>query len=361
MNTSQNTPAEQERKSEISCQLSISIDIAGSTAAKQQIRTFQERYGRHEEQFNEYLRAFCGVELDFYQGLDRATVARLDDLFVVKHIGDEIWCLVPLVASQTKRSQAVIDGVLRALSNVLDRHSEMTFAVTDRVEGPDFNPHEEIEWEPVDLAVKATVDLLEEVIDVTAFRHEFLVPRLLRRSTDEEETKAAARILEKLNFGSTQSVGTRVRTVVRTDYVGLDVDRFFRLTKFAQPGLIVAGDTLCDYMEWPRKSEVDARSDQLSCLLPVWDRELFDKYPDAAPDTGRLHTWTALARKEEILKGITTPYGFRYLMGSYSSIPGKARLKGYEGLFKPSVELLREAGLLGPPVRLEDDDTESNP
>lgn len=335
--------------------LSISIDVCGSTAAKAQIRSFQEKFGRHAEQFTAYLRIFCAIERDFYLALARGKVARLQDLFVVKHIGDEIWCVMPLMLEEVERSRKIINDVLVALSDVLTRHCNSQFTITDTPDDPWRENWEDDEWASIALGVKVTVDLLQDFSDFTQFRFHQLAPRVLTGIDIGSDPSGQAEVLQSLNFGTTEVNGTRVKTAVRSDYVGLDVDRFFRLTQRAMPGLLLVGDDLCTFMQ-PHVQPVEGEQwEKFFYMLAHEDRAFFDQYPRASTSGGRSEQWRSLLRKEEVFKGLAQQYGYRYLLGGYNNtLPQQAFIEGYQGLYAGTAKLLREAGAMNPPLSRDD-------
>jgi hypothetical protein len=174
----------------------------------------------------------------------------------------------------------------------------------------------------IPLSVKATVDLLTRVTEFTGFRREFL----LRKLEDEANQSTADRgkLFEKLNCGSVEATGsTQLRFKMRTDYVGIDVDRFFRIANHALPGLVLVGDSLYDLMDQVASSPtgVSTEDDHFVRNYPIAfdDRGFFEKHPEAgfrAPSSSRTISLNWLKRESPPLKGVESGYGFRYLYGS---------------------------------------------
>jgi hypothetical protein len=381
--------------------LSISIDVAGSTSAKQSIQAFQSKYGSYEGQFEGYLASFSAIEHQFYQALQKAPVARLADLFVVKHIGDEIWCVVVLKASQSSRSKALIHDVLSALRTMMSRTGVMTFTITNTPKDPCEEKWEDVEFEQIDLGVKVTVDLLRHVVDFTKFRTECLGKHFMRRTTDEKEVEDIADVLQRLNLGTTRANGTKVQIATRSDYVGLEVDRFFRLTKYAKPGLILMGNALADFLELqdadvpssfapvalaPRARGVRDRVVDAKASVPAactgatddepkgrgcrissyWrasnDRAFYETHPDAEPQATHAEQLQIIPCDPMKLKGITAPYSFRYIFSRFGgALPGGALLIDYDGLYKDTVDFLRQQNALPPPPEMPEETTGVEP
>lgn len=335
--------------------VSISIDVCGSTAAKQQIHEFQCAFGRHVEQFEAYLRTFCRIEHDFYSALSRAHVASLRSLFVVKHIGDEIWCVLPVCLEEIERTRSTVHDVLIALLDVLTRHRDTQFTITDTPDEPWREDWEDDEWTSIDLGVKATVDLLRDVHDFTDFRFRNLAARLLASEEVAGSDAERESTLQSLNFGTTSITDARLRSVVRSDYVGLDVDRFFRLTQRAMPGLLLVGDDLCDYINPTISRATEGHFEHVSYMVAHEGRAFFDEHPRAPASGGKGCFWRSLVREEHKFKGLAKNYGFRYLLGAYNTtLPHQSFISGYDGLYAETASRLRQAGIMGPPHSLDD-------
>jgi hypothetical protein len=56
-------------------------------------------------------------------------------------------------------------------------------------------------------------------------------------------------VMRRLGLASFEPIGAATARSYRTDYIGQEIDRFFRATKMALPGVVTVGDTLAKAME----------------------------------------------------------------------------------------------------------------
>ncbi len=65
---------------------------------------------------------------------------------------------------------------------------------------------------------------------------------------EDDYPKVFAQLTGNLNLGITIVEGEKTKTYLRTDYIGPDVDKFFRFTKFTHPSFTVIGQTLFEFV-----------------------------------------------------------------------------------------------------------------
>jgi len=112
---------------------------------------------------------------------------------------------------------------------------------------------DDVDYVNFDPPLKAVIDLLTDVVELNNKRFEYLRERLhsfaqKNQSDLDPANKLTIRLFNNLNIASAMpTVGSEnAITSVRTDYIGLDVDRFFRIAKFCRPSLLTVGDALMD-------------------------------------------------------------------------------------------------------------------
>lgn len=231
--------------------ISISLDLAGSTMAKAKIREFSDDLANTSEQYALLAQGLYDVELRFYDALVQRGIA-LDKVFCIKTIGDEVWCTVEIPddpsADATKRSilAAIEAGLAVAMKTI-------TAATPERNvnwEGSGSAPTDALgmNWVYQYLPMKYYMDIIDHAADVSPKRREtfdgmygFLEKSLKKQHGMPPGDETRGEILHQLSAGMYRA-GTEVR--VRSDFLGYEVDRFFRTTKAAYPQCVSIGQNL---------------------------------------------------------------------------------------------------------------------
>ena len=236
--------------------VSLSIDMAGSTEAKTRMLALAADDERCHELYRQLYREFLRHEDRFYAALFSTSAGfhgpALDwrRLFVVKGIGDEIWILYELDrGSKDDRRSAPVRLLSAALSLVAE---VIAWGGTERSSDPTTTPDEEMQqrFDRMDLAYKVHMDLIVDALEISGVRAEYVggnVGRYLGRENARFDGDAAD-LAGRLNAGQFDILGRRLRQVFRTDYIGHEVDRFFRTTKAALPGIVTVGQALFDHL-----------------------------------------------------------------------------------------------------------------
>ena len=88
--------------------------------------------------------------------------------------------------------------------------------------------------------------MLDNAFEVSGPRRDFVTERLSEILGPEESWKSEdfIELGNRLHAGNLLGHGRRLVTAIRTDYIGWEVDRFFRATKFALPRVVVVGKAL---------------------------------------------------------------------------------------------------------------------
>jgi hypothetical protein len=148
------------------------------------------------------------------------------------------------------------------------------------------------------------------------------------------------------NLGSTQIDGAKLRSEIRTDYVGWEIDRFFRISKHCKPRVLAMGDALLGALD----SKVNPIGDiQAHLGLKVLEQRV----PHQAVDgwsTFRTHIVTQELRPDE-LKGIGESYKLHHLFG-IGSLGAAAfmPMPAITSLMEPTRAFLAENGFYAIPA-----------
>jgi hypothetical protein len=263
--------------------ISVSVDVVGSTEAKRRLRDVTDDEAWRLKLYRNFYTEFLFAEDRFYSALfeprDWGTGPPLDwrRLFVVKGIGDEIWLTYEVVPPNDASADAALRKVaVRMISAALElAKRSLHCGGTSEDEGPHFEPHAKPgRVELMDLPFKISMDLVEDAVEISKQRLEALVRRvgayLAPPQTAQEVSTSTplgashVEALRRLNAGHFELVGGhRLRQAFRTDFIGPDVDRFFRLTKFALPGLVMVGDNLMRRLSFETETEISADIDRI--------------------------------------------------------------------------------------------------
>lgn len=237
--------------------VSVSIDMAGSTEAKTRMLALAGDGARLHELYGLLYSEFLRHEHRFYSALfDQSNGwhgPALDwrRLFVVKGIGDELWLLYELDPNldEDRRSAPV-----RLLSASLALAQEsIGWHGTEHSSDPAATPDEEAQqrFHRMDLAYKVHLDLIADALEISSMRADAVASNVgayLGRSAARFDADAAE-LAGRLNAGQFNIAGRRLNRVFRTDYIGHEVDRFFRTTKFSLPGVVTVGQALYNAMQ----------------------------------------------------------------------------------------------------------------
>lgn len=320
--------------------VSLSIDLCGSTTAKQAI---VEASGGDEALmatlYRRYLKMFYGMEHDLYSILAETPGIDLDRLFLVKLIGDECWYVYEVDENDSPQLNAAALGFIAALLRLFGRDRYLSFHAPEK---HTLRPLPESKALRVfNLPIKATMDLLLHPFEANRERYEYLKDIVLppvdrqRRSLYAVD-RNAAEICERLNLGAVGMFADGPPVRVRRDYIGLEVDRFFRLTGCCKPLLVGVGRTLMSHLDQttqPVSRELEHLGVKIISFGPAWAPPKMRKYVIRETiSPGRM-------------KGISQGYEIHHLFGErdlgkaiYASPPGM------ETLMEPTRAFLAEHG-----------------
>ena len=224
--------------------ISISMDVCESTEAKARMRACAQDEEQLHEWYEWFHREFLSLECRFYSQLFQVVQGEIEwdwrHAFVVKGIGDEIWLLFEIPEHDLWKLPSLTARLLHAALTVANRLIHWTSAPDD------VEKFAAGTWETRYLPLKFYVDLLDDAFEVSGPRRDFVIERVAQILGPEESWNSEDFIEfgNRLHAGSVMGDGRRLVTTIRTDYIGWEVDRFFRATKYALPGVVTVGRAL---------------------------------------------------------------------------------------------------------------------
>ncbi len=354
--------------------ISMSIDLVKSTEAKRRLRDLAADDGRRDQLYAEFYANFLHKEDRFYAALFAPGIwghgPPLDwrRLFVVKGIGDELWLTYDVTPSEgVEADTAIQQAAVRFISAAMSLTGQtMSCGGTAEDLGPDVDSEAEARqrFDHMELPFKVSLDLIEDAIEISGQRLDYFANRagdyLAPPHADTGPSRPAAfgashaEMLRRLNAGHFELAGGhRVRQAFRTDFIGPHIDRFFRITKFAVPGLVMVGQDLMDVLRFDVRKRYETVTQAPPPEAPQARQEPeFDEIDLTFPcDPYRSDSDVAFAepllRKHtqlisDDLKGVGAGYAVHHLVGipSFRSIVHRAHRNPY---FEETVAAFPEA------------------
>jgi hypothetical protein len=227
----------------------LSIDLVGSTDAKTRIMKLARGDQQRIDQLNAQVYSeFCRIERKFYEGaVGRYGISPPIDpakFFTVKGIGDEIWILCDAAAADVPQiAHRLIDVAIEVA------RQSVRFLATENEEGATVDPNFKYgRIEPIRSPIKIFIDLLSHASDLGRLRDEALIsmiPNLLGTYHGREPTPLEiVSIVRRMSLSRYEPGGWWDFHEYRTDYIGHEVDRFFRTTKSAIAGTVSIGASM---------------------------------------------------------------------------------------------------------------------
>lgn len=311
--------------------ISLSIDVVGSTEAKRRLRDLGTDGVWRSELYRRFYADFLHKEGRFYAALfepgpwGRGPPLDWRRLFVVKGIGDELWLLYePPRAEDTCEEAALVQSAVRLIAAAMELcQSCVSCGGTGEDTGSVFDPavEEKQRHDWMELPFKISIDLVQDAIEISGQRLDYLAgqtsaylaPPQDGADLQRREQLGASHVdlLRRLNAGHFElSGGHMLRQAYRTDYIGPDVDRFFRITKFALPGLVMVGDNLMKRLRLDIQEKLTCGIEQIQLLFPA---DLERPESNVSANEPILRMQRRIAPNE--LKGISDAYIIHHLVG----------------------------------------------
>jgi hypothetical protein len=219
--------------------VSISLDLVGSTPLKRAMF----RYGNHDfEKINRlyelYVQNLFEIEESFYRYVCESGVVDIRKLFLVKIIGDEYWFVYDVNDDDTDELRAVGNAFIYGLLEVLAKPRRLSFG--------DKNVQTKFDF---DLSLKALIDLVTNALHLPDRRYAHFENKIMgllgsEARLSEVDPGDYAALCYGLNFRPARPISQELLGVTRSDYVGMQIDRFFRTAKACKPRLVSVGSTL---------------------------------------------------------------------------------------------------------------------
>lgn len=228
-------------------EVSFSIDLTGSTLAKQLIEEYCDVEDMQLKLLQAYNRILLNTELFLYNRFLQID-GMLEKLFLVKSLGDELWYTIDIdPLTESKYLSKIIHTLLELISGI-----ERLYITSSDISLDDNTPDLK---KTACLGYKVTIDTLNHSNDFSSDRLDFMVknlfPKLKSHSVPEIDNGDISdfnKISLNLNIGYRfKSDNSSHLYAVKSDPIGTSVDRFFRLTQFSYPGLILIGNDLLNH------------------------------------------------------------------------------------------------------------------
>jgi hypothetical protein len=230
--------------------ISISIDICGSTAAKAQLLEHSKCIDTEATHFyEEFQKQILRVETTFWTILQSSNL-EIERLFLIKSIGDEVWYAYSLDKLNEYEILASISHIIRATIALQTKHFDV-------VVGPPENPFDWENQDPneflrIELPLKITVELITDALDISIVREKYLSPHVVsllsplgtRAKPILAGNESYINLCNRLGISTQHKTEDKVLSSVRTDYIGWEIDRFFRVTKEAVRGAVLIGPAI---------------------------------------------------------------------------------------------------------------------
>lgn len=235
--------------------LSISLDVVGSTDIKSKLAEFSGRHGTSlDKLYSEFAKMMLLSMNRFMELVDLDAVLDIKRLFLIKRIGDEYWYVYELNRLEphemTRHSTHIVQALLAFFSK---SPFEVVATCPEESDAPS---NWDMEYDDDKLLRKAicwktTIDRLDHAVDLAELAEDklngFLVGltsqgKGMGFTTAGDEDLLALKNRLGVGFGFVRE--DKAVYAMRSDYIGLEVDRFFRMSKFAEEGKILTGRKL---------------------------------------------------------------------------------------------------------------------
>jgi hypothetical protein len=265
--------------------LSVSIDLSGSTLAKQAIVASTEGDSeRRAAYYADYLRLLYSTERDFYRGLMNRPLFRIKDLFLVKMIGDEFWWVYEIPDNSRDHVVAVATAFFSTILDLFAMDRYLTLSL-DHQAMPGYGGNSgDIPIRQFNLPLKAYIDHIDEATELSTARYEYLKDVITMADgspgTVYRIDERFASMCNRLNLGAATLPENGRRVAPRKDFIGLEVDRYFRLTGCCKPSLLGIGDQLMQRLPHSIEAPVGAPEGVGVGVLDIplaWNESVIDE------------------------------------------------------------------------------------
>lgn len=230
--------------------LSISVDICDSTYAKTQMEKTKTDHEHLHRMYQEYYSSFLREESALYDHLFHHPTPNCRTLdwkktFVVKGLGDEIWILYEVPQEEFAYLNSIAVTLMHALAELAQHHVHWTS--TRKLESPvNHAMRSDAYFSATDLPIKVYLDLFQDTFEISNLRTEHFRECLdgYLTTTTMSNSMHTTELAYRLNAGTSSTDKHIGRASNRMDFVGHEVDVFFRAAKCALPHTVTVGSSL---------------------------------------------------------------------------------------------------------------------
>lgn len=223
-----------------------SIDLCNSTYIKSLFENKDESY--KNRLYMEYSERLHWAEFNFYRNFYRSykNYSRTNDniltnLFTLKNIGDEFWFCVEIPKDDKFKLANIIMALYDSVENLFSSWITIYEGNPPKV-WKDIDDNQNIEFAFTNF--KAYFDICGDWFEINEWRSEFFENHW-EGYLDEKDRNTMELLIERLNIGSVVSnINDKIAYKTRTDYIGYEIDRFFRFTKYAAFDWFTIGENL---------------------------------------------------------------------------------------------------------------------
>jgi hypothetical protein len=216
-------------------------------------------------------------EFVFYNDLIQKKIPERS-LFVMKTIGDEIWMVIDLEELRDLSLTAVISEVVCSLNKTfLTRKIEVACPMPEIFVEEQTTKKRQSRQRYLRKSIffKIFMDVIEKknLVDLSSIRAE-VFDKMYKdndRTSSGGEADRFAHSLNRFGVGSSVARGKTVETKLRKDYVGTQIDRFFRCTSFALPSLICIGRNCVNILKSQPNNKVFPSGNGVLSNLRLWN------------------------------------------------------------------------------------------
>lgn len=237
--------------------ITFSIDVVGSTEGKTRMlavtkddKVLQQAYEAFHKGFMIQEDRFYRNLLSQHRGQGMPPALSLNRLYVVKGIGDEIWGVYLVDEGDTKQLREATERLMLAGLDLVKGSVIWGAKETDKPHDPIQSDEERSD--AIQHPLKMCVDLIEDGYELGGPRFQFFAPRIpayIAAGSNLTPDEAFFR----LNVAHRIAAGTRTIQSVRPDYLGHEVDRFFRVSKAAMAMVVSMGECLFTKVNYSTK------------------------------------------------------------------------------------------------------------
>jgi len=194
-------------------------------------------FAKINQLYEQYVENLFDIEETFYRYVCASGNVDIRKLFLVKIIGDEYWFVYDVDSEDVGELRSVGDAFIAGLLEVLAKPRTLCF---DEPLRGQFQ---------FDLLLKALIDLVTNALHLPDRRYAHFEDKIMELLGSEARLSEIdpgdyAALCYGLNFRPARPISQNLLGVSRSDYVGMQIDRFFRTAQACKPRLVTVGETL---------------------------------------------------------------------------------------------------------------------